>query len=1000
MQKLIDWCKQYGLFVIALFLLAFIPLYPKLPLINVIRTWVYIRLDDFLIAAAEGILVLILLKERRVPDSPLTTPIICYWVVGGVSLINSLIFIFPHLVGVFPHLGFLHYLRRFEYMLLFFVAYEAFRKKPILLPVLWSLIGSYFLVILYGFGQKFLGLPAFMTMNEQFAKGIPLRLPPTARIPSTFGGHYDLAAYLVLTIPIMGSLLVGLKKFWQILLFSLLTFLGLIMLLFTASRISFVVYLIAMSVMLIWQKKQILIVPMIILSIIILNFTSGASERFYKTFRVSDVVVDLSTGKPIGTLDKLEGTQATLRQSQSPALENLPTGSEYLNLAGGSSGEAKTVTLYSSKSITGATGEVATVSGSFLIQRALVYDISITTRFQAEWPQAIEAFKRNILLGSGYSSLSVATDGDYHRMLGETGIFGFIAFLGVLAASFLLFFKRRDSLGVLEKSFVIGVYAGIVGLMVNAVFIDVFESSKVAYTLWLLLGLSIAILVGKIPFKLNYFELLKKLATHKIAYVIYLLLALWLIWGKTFTMYFTGDDFTWLRWAAQSRFHDIIGYFTSSQGFFYRPIPKVWYFLLFSVFWLTAPVYHIMSIVLLSATVLLLFYLLRRLGVTNTFAWVGSLLFGVLSVHHENVYWISGQSSMLSAFFLLGSIVLIFESNERPRLSFMLFFTSIVSLLLSMMSYDGMLIAPVIVCLISLVYFKKKAWSWAYFVCIPLYWFMRSHADALMPQGDYGYKASTFLANSVGNTVGYTLSLFIGPLVMERWDGVHAALRPYLKEITVGIVVLAVGLAAFARRIWKRLEATKRHLVWFGFYILSLAAYVPLGNIAERYVYIASIFFIVGAVLLTQEVWKNSRMVLSKVLIIVITFFILGINIQEVERLGGDWLKAGSVVEQSLRVVKQAAFPPQNVLHFFIINTPIRYGRAWIFPTGMNDALWQIYRGSPYTVGTARSVEEGYNLPPFTGDRRVFIFENYVLKQGIVYSKEIVQPTAHETKAK
>ena len=47
--------------------------------------------------------------------------------------------------------------------------------------------------------------------------------------------------------------------------------------------------------------------------------------------------------------------------------------------------------------------------------------------------------------------------------------------MGILAVSFLVFAKRKDSLAPLEKTFVIGVYAGLVGLMVNAVLIDVFE---------------------------------------------------------------------------------------------------------------------------------------------------------------------------------------------------------------------------------------------------------------------------------------------------------------------------------------------------------------------------------------------------------------------------------------------------------------------------------------------------------------------------------------------
>lgn len=982
MQRLLNWCRGNILYAVTLFLLAFIPLYPKLPLINIIRTWVYIRLEDFLIALAALILLVIFVREKRITKSPLTVPIVAYWIVGFISLVNALLFIFPHITGMFPHLAILHFARRIEYMIVCFLAYEAFRKKPALLPLLYTLVGSFVLVVLYGFGQKFLGFPAFLTMNEEFAKGVPLRLPPSARFPSTFAGHYDLAAYLVLTIPIMGSMIIGFKKFWQKILFGVITFLGLVMLLFTSSRISFGVYLIVMTVMLWWQKKKIWIIPMIIASFLALNFVSGASERFYKTFRTSNVVVDLSTGRPIGTLDKLEGYQATLAKGESPAEENLPTGSEYINLGSVSSDQIKSVSLYLSKNVPGAVGEIATISGSFLIQKALVYDISITTRLQGQWPRAIEAFKRNILLGSGYSSLSVAVDGDYHRMFGETGILGAVAFLGIFAATFLIFIKRIGTLPFLERSFVIGVYAGMVGLLINAVLIDVFEASKVAYTLWILQGFVLAMLVSKRPFVLHYARYLWKLATNKWAYVCYLLLAVSLMWGKAYSLYFLGDDFTWLKWAAQSGVSDIGRFFTNSQGFFYRPIPKLWYFVLFSVFWLKPFAYHVMSIGLLSGVTLLVYILFQKLNVRKSLAWFGALLFASLSVHHENIYWISGQSSLLAGFFFTAAVVSVIYASSKTRWSWVFYILSYLCVGLSMLSYDGMLIAPLVLMLISWVYAKNKKMSYLYLLFILLYWMLRNYAGALLNSGDYGYKASTFIVNVIGNISGYTASLFTGPGMVERWNELRVSLRPYLKEVTIAAIVLTAGFIYFYRLIEKKYHIGTKHIVWFVSFVVTLAAYAPLGGMAERYLYIPSIFFVIGLVLFFDSIW-NTLPTVGKYAVIILTAVCLYFNIVDTQRVGNDWIKASSVVEQTLRVVKKEAFPPVNPKNFYIVNIPIRYGRAWIFPTGMNDALWHMYRQSPYVITPVNSIEEGYAMQFQNGDREVFIFDNLVFKRGI-----------------
>ena len=49
MKKIFTWIWENILFLETLLLLIFIPLYPKLPLINVRNTWVYVRADDFVV---------------------------------------------------------------------------------------------------------------------------------------------------------------------------------------------------------------------------------------------------------------------------------------------------------------------------------------------------------------------------------------------------------------------------------------------------------------------------------------------------------------------------------------------------------------------------------------------------------------------------------------------------------------------------------------------------------------------------------------------------------------------------------------------------------------------------------------------------------------------------------------------------------------------------------------------------------------------------------------
>ena len=73
--------------------------------------------------------------------------------------------------------GFFFVLKYFEYMIVFFLSFAAVKNKKTARNLMVILAVVMILVSLYGFGQKFLGWSAFLTMNEEFSKGVPLRLP-------------------------------------------------------------------------------------------------------------------------------------------------------------------------------------------------------------------------------------------------------------------------------------------------------------------------------------------------------------------------------------------------------------------------------------------------------------------------------------------------------------------------------------------------------------------------------------------------------------------------------------------------------------------------------------------------------------------------------------------------------------------------------------------------------------------------------------------------------
>ncbi|HSX40264.1 MAG TPA: hypothetical protein VLF68_01485, partial [Candidatus Saccharimonadales bacterium] len=703
-MKLLNFVKNNILLLFTLFLLAFIPLYPKLPVIGVKHTWVYIRLEDFLVVVSLAAYGVQLLRRKATLKTPLTIPIFIYWGVGLVSTLFAIFFIFPHIINVFPTVAGLFYLRTIEYISVFFLAFSAVRKS-INLPLVTGVLAATLLgVVGYGFGQKLYGFPAYLTMNEEFAKGIPLKLSDAARIPSTFAGHYDLAAYLILLIPLLGSMIFGFKNWFAKLFLFTTSALGLILLLMTASRVSFVVYLAAVTFLLILQKQKKFILPVIIASLLLLHSFQGLSQRFSNTISQVDLVVDARTGKAIGVANPVDNTglsksnttgaqpkQTVVIKDVQSTGENLPHGSSYINLPSSSTNSIKNITqlLYQRSVVRAGTtsAEVTNIQGDFAVKKVLAYDVSFTTRFQGEWPRAIEAFQRNILLGSGPSSISLSTDNNYLRILGETGILGFASFVLIFLIISIYAYRVLPSVqSKAAKSLILGVLAGIFGLGLNAILIDVFVASKVAFVLWLLLGLTIGLLHAYQKNKINYLRDLRLVLFSTPAVASYFLVLTFGIFSVIFNNYFVGDDFTWLRWAAECDKLPAVGpalakcvpvkttlmnYFLHSDGFFYRPGMKLYFFGMYSLFWINAVAYHVVSIIAHFIVTILLFLVARRIFKSAIFGFIAALFFLVLSGHSETIFWIASIGHLLAAIATVLALVLFIEWKETKKFFFL-----------------------------------------------------------------------------------------------------------------------------------------------------------------------------------------------------------------------------------------------------------------------------------------------------------------------------------------
>jgi len=463
------------------FLLVFIPLYPKFPLFPVSGTYVHIRLEDIFVALVLGLFIIHLLvkKDFSLLKENIAKLAFLYFGIGFLAVLNG-IFIAKNIV---PHLAFLHWARRIEYFSLLFVAYYSLDNIKQLKTYGWLIFFSTLGVIFYGLGQKFFGWPVVSTMNKEFSKGMILKLTWWARVNSTFAGHYDLAAFLVMILCLTFSvLLITKRKFLKIpiIIFGVFSYYLLIL---TASRISFIAYLLGGGTVLYLAKKNWWIFPFLLFSLLGMFFSEDLGQRYAATFKID--LSFLSGKTKIKTEEIAYLPTATPTPTEVPLA--IPTqGKKIISKVIPTLTPTPTPTLLPEEEAT---------PPAYFEPTALAVGRSTDIRLKVEWPRAIRAFLKNPLLGTGYSSITLATDNDYLRMLGETGLLGTLAFLALIitiAKDFYLFLAK-NRFDYTERLIICGIIGASIGYFVNAAFIDVFEASKVAFFFWIMIGLGLKV---------------------------------------------------------------------------------------------------------------------------------------------------------------------------------------------------------------------------------------------------------------------------------------------------------------------------------------------------------------------------------------------------------------------------------------------------------------------------------------------------------------------------
>jgi hypothetical protein len=474
--KALFWLNNNLLLSLTLLLVIFIPLWPKIPLIQPIPGYIVrIRLEDFLVGLTGLVWFIEVLRKKISLKTPLNLFIALYLVAGFLSILSAL-FLIKTIPLEAAHIAkaFLHLLRYAEYFSIFFFVYSAITKPQHLKLFLIAFLISVAGVTVYGVGQKFWRWPVYSTMNWEFSSGVPLELVnQQARVQSTFAGHYDFAIYVGLLLPLILVLLYASKNRKERFFIFVVFLMGLWSLIASGLRVAFasyvfsatlVTFLFALQQKTLWKRAQWLTLRLGCVYFITAVFFIVFGNNLFALLSHAVTGV-LFPQREVKTIDETIISQYVLP---------VPKGQSQIK-----------------------TGEKPQELSGCAKER----EISLCIRLESLWPQAITGFLRQPVFGSGYSTLNKrdfqhlseadGVDNNYLRLLGETGILGFVTFFGIIFSVLGITFKQLQSKEN-TKIYLAIAYGGIVsGVLINAILIDVFSASKVAFTFLAITGMTL-----------------------------------------------------------------------------------------------------------------------------------------------------------------------------------------------------------------------------------------------------------------------------------------------------------------------------------------------------------------------------------------------------------------------------------------------------------------------------------------------------------------------------
>lgn len=414
------------LYIIILLVILFLP---KINIINVYGTYVGIRIEDFLVAL---FVILYIFKNKknifRIDNKSLKNTVVYFVFYILLCVISTISGIANKNIEI--SFGFLYLLRKVEYFLFIFMGYDFLqdnKNEKILFKLLdYSVIIHFIIILLQNIGI----IGGILDGNYVTTKG--------GRLFSTFNGPYELSAFMTLLLPLYYKNLMDSKNDIKQIIKSTILILFIISSVYMSqSRTSLIVAIALLLFIPVFEKKQEII-------------------SFVKSNKIKSVVLCIITIIFIVTIcNWLSNVNRFKTIDISLMIKTLKL-----------SWQNKSFDRYQKE-------------GGYIISEEDT-DLSFSIRIN-KWMALIDGTMQKPIFGLGLSITKEACDGNYIRILAESGVLGFLAWLGLCINIFKSTRKKQNSLYYLANY-------GILVLLMTAIFIDIFEASKIMMLYWFIMG--------------------------------------------------------------------------------------------------------------------------------------------------------------------------------------------------------------------------------------------------------------------------------------------------------------------------------------------------------------------------------------------------------------------------------------------------------------------------------------------------------------------------------